>query len=188
MLLFVVPVILLIVLLGYAKQSENQGTEEPLETEESKMPETAESLPEEPEIVYDPPEYQFTPDEITVYIGGLTEEYRIAFVNDLHLVTDTEVGHVLEEELPEVELVSPFTLTDNAPFAASLRKISYSLFASLSTQNFAASAAWAPLETITTGFPFVGLGYVVIPMRALSPRFSSLTIPVIPLSSKFIKF
>ena len=102
MLLFVVPVILLIVLLGYAKQSENQGTEEPLETEESKMPETAESLPEEPEIVYDPPEYQFTPDEITVYIGGLTEEYRIAFVNDLHLVTDTEVGHVLEEELPEV--------------------------------------------------------------------------------------
>ena len=37
MLLFVVPVILLIVLLGYAKQSENQGTEEPLETEESKM-------------------------------------------------------------------------------------------------------------------------------------------------------
>ena len=47
MLLFVVPVILLIVLLGYAKQLENQGTEEPLETEESKMPETAESLPEE---------------------------------------------------------------------------------------------------------------------------------------------
>ncbi|MFR2605749.1 MAG: hypothetical protein ACLTAX_11380 [Waltera sp.] len=59
--------------MGYAKQSENQGTEEPLETEESKMPETAESLPEEPEIVYDPPEYQFTPDEITVYIRGLTE-------------------------------------------------------------------------------------------------------------------
>lgn len=102
MLLFVVPVILLIVLLGYAKQLENQGTEEPLETEESKMPETAESLPEEPEIVYDPPEYTFTTDEITVYIGGLTEEYTIAFVNDLHLVTDTEVGHVLEEELPEV--------------------------------------------------------------------------------------
>ena len=102
MLLFVVPVILLIVLLGYAKQSENQGTEEPLETEESKMPETVESLPEEPEIVYDPPEYPFTTDEITVYIGGLTEEYTIAFVNDLHLVTDTEVGHVLEEELPEV--------------------------------------------------------------------------------------
>lgn len=70
MLLFVVPVILLIVLLGYAKQSENQGTEEPLETEESKMPETVESLPEEPEIVYDPPEYPFTTDEITVYIGG----------------------------------------------------------------------------------------------------------------------
>ena len=102
MLLFVVSVILLIVLLGYAKQSENQGTEEPLETEESKMPETVESLPEEPEIVYDPPEYPFTTDEITVYIGGLTEEYTIAFVNDLHLVTDTEVGHVLEEELPEV--------------------------------------------------------------------------------------
>lgn len=52
-----------------------------------------ESLPEEPEIVYDPPEYPFTTDEITVYIGGLTEEYTIAFVNDLHLVTDTEVGH-----------------------------------------------------------------------------------------------
>ena len=101
-LLFVIPMVLLIFLLGYTKQVENYGTEETFETEEPTLPEPMESLQEETEIVYDSPKYSFATDEITVYIGGLTEEYTIAFVNDLHLVTDTEVGHVLEEELPEV--------------------------------------------------------------------------------------
>lgn len=62
----------------------------------------AESIPEEEEIVYDPPEYDFKTDEITVELDGLDREYTIAFVNDLHMITDKEAGDVLEENLPVV--------------------------------------------------------------------------------------
>lgn len=62
----------------------------------------AESIPEEEEIVYDPPEYDFKTDEITVELDGLDREYTIAFVNDLHMITDKEAGDVLEENLPTV--------------------------------------------------------------------------------------
>lgn len=104
MFLFLIPLGILIFLLGLEKQRTDENPEvTPVETETTEVPETTENLPEEPEkITYDPPEYQFATDEITVYIEGLTRDYTIAFVNDLHLVTDTEVGHVLEEELPEL--------------------------------------------------------------------------------------
>ena len=62
----------------------------------------AETIPEEEEIVYDPPEYDFKTDEITVELDGLDREYTIAFVNDLHMITDKEAGDVLEENLPTV--------------------------------------------------------------------------------------
>ncbi|MCM1326138.1 MAG: metallophosphoesterase [Bacteroidales bacterium] len=55
---------------------------------------------------YAPPKYNFKLDEITVEIsvsGGTAEkEYDIAFVNDLHLITDSKPGDVLEEKLPTV--------------------------------------------------------------------------------------
>ena len=54
------------------------------------------------EIVYEPPEYSFKLDEITIEIEGLTRGYDIAFVNDLHMITDSEPGDVLEEDLPKV--------------------------------------------------------------------------------------
>lgn len=54
------------------------------------------------EIIYEPPEYSFKLDEITIEIEGLTRGYDIAFVNDLHMITDREAGDVLEENLPEV--------------------------------------------------------------------------------------
>lgn len=61
-------------------------------------------------IVYEPPEYDFKLDEMTVEIAvsqGILEqpekEYTIAFVNDLHLITDDKAGDVLKEHLPTVK-------------------------------------------------------------------------------------
>ncbi len=54
-------------------------------------------------IVYEAPEYDFKLDEITVEIEGLTQEYEIAFVNDLHMITDKEPGDVLEEYMSKVQ-------------------------------------------------------------------------------------
>lgn len=55
---------------------------------------------------YEPPEYDFRLDEITVEIpvdaGAPDREYEIAFINDLHLITDSEPGDVAEEFLPTV--------------------------------------------------------------------------------------
>lgn len=61
-----------------------------------------ETISKEEEVVYDPPEYDFKTDEITVELDELDREYTIAFVNDLHMITDKEAGDVLEENLPTV--------------------------------------------------------------------------------------
>lgn len=57
-------------------------------------------------VTYEAPGYDFKLDEITVEItvsgGDLEKEYDIAFVNDLHLITDSKPGDVLEENLPAV--------------------------------------------------------------------------------------
>lgn len=54
------------------------------------------------EEVYAPPDYDFQLDEITVELEHLDRTYRIAVVNDLHIITDTHPGDVLEENLPKV--------------------------------------------------------------------------------------
>lgn len=72
-------------------------------------------------IQYEPPEYDFKVDEITVEIEGLTRGYDIAFVNDLHMITDTEPGDVLEENLPEVrERYETFSVTPEGVHAEEL--------------------------------------------------------------------
>ena len=58
---------------------------------------------EEQQPLYLPSEYDFKVDEITIEIEGLSRGYDIAFINDLHLITDTEPGDVLEENLPTIE-------------------------------------------------------------------------------------
>lgn len=59
--------------------------------------------------LYEPPQYDFKLDEVVVEIpvGGedlekVGKTYDIAFVNDLHLITDDEPGDVLEEHLRTV--------------------------------------------------------------------------------------
>lgn len=49
--------------------------------------------PEKP-IVYPEPEYNLTLEEIYVPLEGLHKEYKIAWVSDLHMITDHEAGGV----------------------------------------------------------------------------------------------
>ncbi len=91
-----------------------KSSEENIESEEN---DTAEVV----KIVYDPPEYNFRLDEITVEIEGLTESYVIAFVNDLHMITDKEPGDVLEENLPRaMERYETFSVTPEGIHAETL--------------------------------------------------------------------
>lgn len=62
------------------------------ETSEEPDSETQEEtqIPQEP--VYPKPEYDFTTEEITLTIEGISKEYTIAWVSDLHLVSDHEAG------------------------------------------------------------------------------------------------
>lgn len=85
---------------GYPVASEEQITPK---SEEQKDEEYVENVSSgDAEIVYEPPEYSFKLDEITIEIEGLTRGYDIAFVNDLHMITDSEPGDVLAENLPKV--------------------------------------------------------------------------------------
>ena len=54
------------------------------------------------EIVYPAPTYEFKTDEIVVEIEGLEQEYTIAFVNDMHMITDHESGNVTEDNMAVV--------------------------------------------------------------------------------------
>lgn len=48
-----------------------------------------------PETVYPEPEYSFQTEEITLLMEGIDREYTIAWVSDLHLVSDHEAGENL---------------------------------------------------------------------------------------------
>ena len=52
---------------------------------------------------YPVPDYDFSTEEITVHIDGLDREYTIAFINDLHLITDHVSGDVTEDDLAVVK-------------------------------------------------------------------------------------
>lgn len=75
----------------------------------------------DPNINYEPPEYEFDLDEITVEIEELNGDYTIAFINDLHMITDREAGDVLEENLPNVtERYNTFSVTPEGMHAEEL--------------------------------------------------------------------
>lgn len=76
---------------------------EPSSTEQDETPrdEPEQSAPPEVKetIVYPAPDYNFKTDEIVVEIEGLEGEYTIAFVNDIHMITDHSSGDVTEDNL-----------------------------------------------------------------------------------------
>lgn len=107
---------LLLVIFRYLWVQEEKPEQETILQEESieevdreteNIEETEESEPivetEETEIVYNPPSYVFdtSQDTITVQIPGLSRNYRIAWVSDVHLVTDLEPAEDVFEEYVE---------------------------------------------------------------------------------------
>ena len=57
---------------------------------------------EDTQIIYPEPEYNLTLEEIYVPLEGLSEEYKIAWVSDLHLITDHEPGGVSEGSMIKI--------------------------------------------------------------------------------------
>lgn len=99
-LLCMISVVIFVFVLNHNSDSNITISEIP-EAEEIPPPETeepAEEEPEEPEapIVYPEPDYNLTLEEIYVPLEGLQREYRVAWVSDLHMITDHEPGGVSE--------------------------------------------------------------------------------------------
>lgn len=70
------------------------------QTEESEQTDLSEE--DEEKIVYPAPAYDFKTDEIVVEVEGLEGEYTIAFVNDMHMITDHSSGDVTEDNMATV--------------------------------------------------------------------------------------
>lgn len=85
-----------------AQVPDPEQTEEPIEkpTEEPGQSDTSETGEEV--IVYPAPGYNFKTDEIVVEIEGLEREYTIAFINDIHMITDHSSGDVTEDNMATV--------------------------------------------------------------------------------------
>lgn len=66
---------------------ETEAGHSTLQEETLPQPETEQAQAENPK-----PEYEFTAEEVTVFIEGLSREYTIAWVSDLHLISDHEAG------------------------------------------------------------------------------------------------
>ncbi|MDE6220212.1 MAG: metallophosphoesterase [Lachnospiraceae bacterium] len=73
---------------------------------EDRVTEVGSSYEEEErsEISYPEPEYQFQTEEIVVEVPGLSREYTVAWVSDLHIVTDHETANnILAEDLAAIK-------------------------------------------------------------------------------------
>lgn len=57
----------------------------------------------EPPVTYPEPEYNLTLEEIYVPLENISREYRIAWVSDLHLITDHEAGGVSAGSLVQIK-------------------------------------------------------------------------------------
>lgn len=89
------------------EQKTQKETEEPFvpeeeETRESGM-EEEESQEKEP-LSYPAPEYCFTEEEVTVEIPGIKGKYTLAWVSDLHIISDTEPSGDITQEAAELLL------------------------------------------------------------------------------------
>lgn len=97
------------------RQGEERGEEvestEASGSVEEESSEVASSMEEESsetgtteEISYPEPEYSFRTEEIVIKVPDITKEYTVAWVSDLHMVTDHETaGDILAEDLDAVK-------------------------------------------------------------------------------------
>lgn len=78
--------------------------EEESSIEESSAFEEETSEPISEEVYYPEPNYHFQTDEIIVEVPDLSKEYTVAWVSDLHMVTDHEISDdILAEDLDAVQ-------------------------------------------------------------------------------------
>lgn len=78
--------------------------EEESSIEESRSFEEETSEPISEEVYYPEPNYHFQTDEIIVEVPDLSKEYTVAWVSDLHMVTDHEISDdILAEDLDAVQ-------------------------------------------------------------------------------------
>ncbi len=78
----------------------------PEQIEVSDIPEPGPGPEPEPEPVepfYPAPGYDFVEENVYIEIPGLEKEYTIAWVSDIHMITDHEAGDVYEGSLETVE-------------------------------------------------------------------------------------
>lgn len=85
------------------EKTQSPEAEEFLSLENSDLSENdIDKEPEEPPIIYPEPEYNLTLEEIYVPLEGLSKEYKIAWVSDLHMITDHKPGGVSEGSLIKI--------------------------------------------------------------------------------------
>lgn len=88
------------IVLFRAVSREQEQTSQEIETE----PETEKESEEETEECDDNPSYKFGTEEITVEIKDLSREYTLAWVSDLHMITDKEPSDdILQEDLEAIK-------------------------------------------------------------------------------------
>lgn len=79
------------------EKTESPEAEEFLPPEEPEISgNDGEPEPEDTPVIYPEPEYNLTLEEIYVPLEGLSKEYKIAWVSDLHMITDHKPGGVSE--------------------------------------------------------------------------------------------
>lgn len=82
---------------------------------------SSEDIPEEGPVTYPEPDYNFTLEEIYVPLENLSREYRIAWVSDLHMITEHETGAVSEDSLGTIkERYETFSITEDGVHAEEL--------------------------------------------------------------------
>lgn len=102
-LLCLVSVVIFVAVVNRDTQIEEPAPEEfPSPPEEEPSPSGNEPEAEKPPVVYPEPEYNLTIEEVYVPLEGLTREYRVAWVSDLHLITDHEPGGISDGSLIDV--------------------------------------------------------------------------------------
>lgn len=94
--------------------------EEPSLTEEPSLSDN-DTETVEPPVTYPEPEYNLTLEEIYVPLENISREYRIAWVSDLHMITDHEAGGVSAGSLVQIKKrYKTLSVTDDGVHAEEL--------------------------------------------------------------------
>ena len=122
LILNIILIFLLAVLVPAVGKSLIQQNENPIEVwAKDETASAGKSKISQPEIVYPKPEYEFKREEVTIEIPGLQREYKLAWVSDLHMVTDKAASYdVMTESMEKVRSRYDSFQTENGVHAEDL--------------------------------------------------------------------